>query len=70
MTLEEAYDEFLGELEEFHQSQTGPAMPPKNTDPGSVTIICQIEDEIVPALCDIGSSVNAMPLSLAKKVEA
>jgi hypothetical protein len=70
MFLEEAYDEFMGEPEEFHQSQiAGPTMPPKKTNPGSVTIICQIEDETVPPLCDIGTSVNAMPLSLARNLK-
>jgi hypothetical protein len=44
-------------------------MPPKKTNHGSVTIICQIEDETVTALCDIGSSANAIPLSLARKLK-
>jgi hypothetical protein len=70
MTLEEAYDMFIDELEEFHLGQTaGPTMPHKKTDPGSVTIIYQIEEETVSALCDIGSSVNALPLSLARKLK-
>jgi hypothetical protein len=44
-------------------------MPSKKTDHGSVTIICQIGEETIPALYDIGSSVNAMSLSLAKKLK-
>ncbi|KAK2429309.1 hypothetical protein QL285_027759 [Trifolium repens] len=42
-------------------------LPPKKEDPGSVTIICQIEKAGVNALCDVGSSVNVIPLSLADK---
>jgi hypothetical protein len=72
MTLEEVYDEFMGELDEYKYQESlvvGLALPPKKTDPGSVTIICQIGEEAVPALCDIGSSVNVMPLSLARKLK-
>jgi hypothetical protein len=59
MNLEEAYDEFMGELEEFHQSQVaGPTMPPKKANPGSVTVICQIEDETVSAIIS-GKKVEA-----------
>ncbi|KAK2368919.1 hypothetical protein QL285_082081 [Trifolium repens] len=68
MTLEEDYDEFTGELEEYRRSlATKPRLPVKKTDPGSVTILCQIEEAEVKALCDVGSSVNVMPLSLADK---
>ncbi|KAK2382356.1 hypothetical protein QL285_069900 [Trifolium repens] len=68
MTLEEAYDEFLSELEEYRLSLAEkPRLPIKKTDPGSVTIICQIKGAEVRALCDVGSSVNVMPLSLAEK---
>ncbi|KAK2375580.1 hypothetical protein QL285_076465 [Trifolium repens] len=42
-------------------------LPPKKEDPGSVTIICQIGKAGVNALCDVGSSVNVIPLSLADK---
>ncbi|KAK2409318.1 hypothetical protein QL285_044752 [Trifolium repens] len=42
-------------------------LPPKKEDPGSVTIICQIGKTEVNALCDVGSSVNVIPLSLADK---
>ncbi|KAK2410269.1 hypothetical protein QL285_045643 [Trifolium repens] len=42
-------------------------LPPKKEDPGSVTIICQIGKAGVNALCDVGSSVKVMPLSLADK---
>ncbi|KAK2443350.1 hypothetical protein QL285_014462 [Trifolium repens] len=42
-------------------------LPPKKEDPGSDTIICQIGKAGVNALCDVGSSVNVIPLSLADK---
>jgi hypothetical protein len=42
-------------------------LPPKKEDPGSVTIICQIGKAGVNALCDVGSSVNVIPFSLADK---
>ncbi|KAK2362321.1 hypothetical protein QL285_087394 [Trifolium repens] len=67
MTLEEAYDEFMRELEDYRESLRRPRLPIKKTDPGSVTILCQIEGAEVRALCDVGSSVNVMPLSLAEK---
>ncbi|KAK2381540.1 hypothetical protein QL285_069131 [Trifolium repens] len=68
MTLEEAYDEFISELEEYRINLAEkPRLPIKKTDPASVTILCQIEEAEVGALCDVGSSVNVMPLSLADK---
>ncbi|KAK2369100.1 hypothetical protein QL285_082253 [Trifolium repens] len=67
MTLEEAYDEFMRELEEYRESLRRPRLPIKKTDPGSVTILSQIEGAEVRALWDVGSSVNVMPLSLAEK---
>jgi hypothetical protein len=71
MTLEEAYDMSMDELEEFHQSQTaGPTMPPKKTDSGSVAIICEIEDETLPALCDIGFQCKCHAIISGKKVES
>ncbi|KAK2456520.1 hypothetical protein QL285_003880 [Trifolium repens] len=67
MTLEEAYDEFMRELKEYRESLE--RLPPKKTYPGSVTILCQIEEAEVKASCDVGSSVNVMPLSLAEKLK-
>jgi hypothetical protein len=68
MTLEEAYDAFVDELEEFKESLAKrPKLPPKKKDPGSVTMVCQIGEEGVNVLCDVGSSVNVIPLSLANK---
>jgi hypothetical protein len=67
MTLDEAYDEFMRELREYRESRA--RLPPKKTNPGSITILCQIEEAEVKALCDVGSSVNVMPLSLADKLK-
>ncbi|KAK2374241.1 hypothetical protein QL285_075217 [Trifolium repens] len=67
MTLDEAYDEFMRELREYRESRA--RLPVKKTDPGSVTILCQIEEAEVRALCDVGSSVNIMPFSLADKLK-
>jgi hypothetical protein len=64
---DEAYDEFMRELREYRESLA--KLPPKKTNPGSVTIICQIEEGEVNALCDVGSSVNVMPLFLAEKLK-
>ena len=39
-------------------------LPPKLRDPGSFTIPCTIESiEEMKALCDLGASINLMPLS-------
>ena len=44
-------------------------LPEKMKDPGSFTIPCVIgEFEFQKALCDSGSSINLMPLSVAKKL--
>ena len=68
ITMEDYYDEYLSELEEYRIDPTvKPHLPIKKTDPGSVTILCQIEEAEIRALCDVGSSVNVMPLSLAEK---
>ena len=70
ITMEDYYDEYLSELEEYRIDPTvKPRLPPKKTDPGSVTILCQIEEAEIRALCDVGSSVNVMPLSLAEKLK-
>ncbi|KAK2374877.1 hypothetical protein QL285_075810 [Trifolium repens] len=53
MTLDEAYDEFMRELKEYRESRA--RLPGKKTE--------------VRALCDVGSSVNVMPLSLADKLK-
>jgi hypothetical protein len=76
ITLEEAYDEFIRNLEEYEDEvelafevmeHIKPTFPPKKKDPGSVTIICQIGKKVVKAFYDIGSCVNVIPLSLAKR---
>ncbi|CAJ2673056.1 unnamed protein product [Trifolium pratense] len=44
-------------------------LPQKKKDPGSFTIPCSIGDlTIGKALCDLGASVNLMPLSMMKKI--
>ncbi|KAJ9538724.1 hypothetical protein OSB04_031457 [Centaurea solstitialis] len=45
-------------------------IPPKLKDPGSFTIPCSIGGkEVGHALCDLGASVNLMPLSVFNKLE-
>ena len=44
-------------------------LPPKLKDPGSFTIPCMIgNSHFEKALCDLGSSINLMPLSIFKKL--
>jgi hypothetical protein len=44
-------------------------LPPKLKDPGSFTIPCSIGNSIFEkALCDLGASINLMPLSIFKKL--
>ena len=44
-------------------------LPPKLKDPGSFTIPCTIGDFYFDkVLCDLGASVNSMPLSIFKKL--
>src|SRR5262245_4867092 len=44
-------------------------LPPKLKDPGSFTIPCSIGNNYFgQALCDLGSSINLMPLSIFKKL--
>ena len=43
-------------------------MPHKMQDPGSFTIPCTIANyEFGKALCDLGASINLMPLSVVKR---
>ncbi|XP_061361228.1 uncharacterized protein LOC133305110 [Gastrolobium bilobum] len=45
-------------------------IPPKLGDPGSFTIPCTIGDHYIGrALCDLGASINLMPLSVYKKLK-
>ncbi|KAJ8755138.1 hypothetical protein K2173_018936 [Erythroxylum novogranatense] len=45
-------------------------LPPKLKDPGSFSIPCQIgKVTIERVLCDLGSSVSLMPLSLCRKLD-
>ena len=44
-------------------------LPPKLKDPSSFTIPCAIGDVVFEkALCDLGASINLMPLSILKKL--
>ncbi|CAJ2673921.1 unnamed protein product [Trifolium pratense] len=44
-------------------------LPKKKKDPGSFTITCSIGNlTIKKALCDLGASINLMPLSMMKKI--
>ncbi|XP_039684971.1 uncharacterized protein [Medicago truncatula] len=44
-------------------------LPPKLKDPGAFTIPCSIGPvDIGRALCDLGASINLMPLSMMKKI--
>jgi len=44
-------------------------LPPKLKDPGSFTIPCSIGNSIFEkALCDLGASINLMPVSIFKKL--
>ncbi|MCI01292.1 hypothetical protein A2U01_0022317 [Trifolium medium] len=77
MTLEEAYDEFMGELQMQYQEDKVLAaecnhcmrskLPQKREDPGRFTVPCCIGKAKEKALCDLGSSISLMPLSFAKK---
>ena len=45
-------------------------LPPKLKDPGSFTIPCTIGNlEEMQALCDLGASINLMPLSVYKRLK-
>ena len=45
-------------------------LPPKLKDPGSFTVPCAFGDTVFEkALCDLGASINLMPLSIYKRLE-
>ncbi|XP_045830999.1 uncharacterized protein LOC123922316 [Trifolium pratense] len=45
-------------------------LPPKLKDPGSFTIPCSIgKVKVERALCDLGASINLMPLSMVRKLD-
>ncbi|MCH98528.1 hypothetical protein A2U01_0019533, partial [Trifolium medium] len=78
MTLEEAYDDFMGELQEQYEEDKILAaecshyvksrLPPKREDPGRFIVPCCIGKAKERALCDLDSSISLMPLSFAKKL--
>ena len=44
-------------------------LPQKMKDPGSFTILCKIGNSIFKrALCDLGASINLMPLSIFRQL--
>ncbi|XP_038902358.1 uncharacterized protein LOC120088991 [Benincasa hispida] len=43
-------------------------LPKKLKDPGSFTLPCSIGRKEVGALCDLGASINLMPLSIFRKL--
>ena len=44
-------------------------LPKKEKDPGSFTIPCTIGDTtLINALCDLGTRINLMPLSIFRKL--
>ncbi|XP_073313433.1 uncharacterized protein [Primulina huaijiensis] len=43
-------------------------IPPKLKDPGSFSIPCMIGDVFHKSLCDLGASINLMPLSVFRKL--
>ncbi|XP_062094038.1 uncharacterized protein LOC133800081 [Humulus lupulus] len=64
----------LGEFETVALTEGCSAMlkskiPPKLKDPGSFTIPCSISGrDVGRALCDLGASINLMPMSIFKKL--
>ena len=45
-------------------------LPPKLKDPGSFTVPCAFGDTVFEkALCDLGASINLMPLSIYKRLK-
>ncbi|XP_062118687.1 uncharacterized protein LOC133832343 [Humulus lupulus] len=64
----------LGEFETVALTEGCSAMlkskiPPKLKDPGSFTIPCSIGGrDVERALCDLGASINLMPMSIFKKL--
>ena len=44
-------------------------LPKKEHDPGIFTIPCQIGREKLRGLCDLGASINIMPLSIFKRLK-
>nr|XP_016450813.1 PREDICTED: uncharacterized protein LOC107775578 [Nicotiana tabacum] len=56
-------------LTEEYSSRVQSKLPPKLKDPGCFTIPLAIgKDEDGRALCDLGASINLLPLSLLKKL--
>ncbi|KAL8488074.1 hypothetical protein ACS0TY_024382 [Phlomoides rotata] len=46
------------------------SLPPKEKDPGSLTLMCELSNnEKRKALCDLGPSINLMPLSIFNRLK-
>ncbi|PNX57072.1 hypothetical protein L195_g050215, partial [Trifolium pratense] len=75
LTLEEAYDEFMEELDEYYEETPAERLniesklPIKRKDLGTFTIPCCLGKVQEKALCDLGSNINLMPLKFVKKWE-
>ncbi|MCI43534.1 hypothetical protein A2U01_0064771, partial [Trifolium medium] len=75
MTLEEAYLEFMEELEEYYEEEIAQAemgteqrkLPPKQKDSGTFTVPFCFGSVQGRALCDLGSSISLMSLQFAQK---
>ncbi|CAJ2645173.1 unnamed protein product [Trifolium pratense] len=70
LTLEDAYDEFMEELDEYYEETLAERLnivnqlPIKRKDPGTFIIPCCLGKVQEKALCDLGSSINLMPLKI------
>ena len=63
----EEYDTVM--LTEEYTSILQNKLPPKLKDPGSFTIPCSIGNSYFEkALCDLGASINLMPLSIFRQL--
>ncbi|XP_062085233.1 uncharacterized protein LOC133791325 [Humulus lupulus] len=57
-------------IEDLEKNQSPNKLPPKLKDSGSFVIPCSIGDTVMTkALCDLGASVNLMPLSIFRKLK-
>ncbi|XP_050878652.1 uncharacterized protein LOC127082454 [Lathyrus oleraceus] len=64
-TKEKVGKDYVNMIEEVVKSQV---LPPKLEHPGKFTISCNISEvNISYALCDMGSSINFMPLKMVKE---
>ncbi|XP_045802831.1 uncharacterized protein LOC123896497 [Trifolium pratense] len=75
LTLEEAYDEFMEELDKYYEETLAERLnivsqlPIKRKDPGTFVIPCYLGKVQEKALCELGFNINLMPLKFARKWE-